>query len=158
MCCQLVTLNGVHPNRTHQRLQQPPNGFEDRPEHQSRLPSAFHCSGMAGDGTDGIRGCCGKGEQTGTLEEQSLRLANPRSSNGRTAAFGAVNRGSNPCRGAILKLAVFRPAHRFIPSASLSRKCQHIKWLAILRSQHTGLPPRRSHPTSPPWLATSPLS
>ena len=26
----------------------------------------------------------------------------PRSSNGRTAAFGAVNRGSNPCRGAIL--------------------------------------------------------
>ena len=24
----------------------------------------------------------------------------PRSSNGRTAAFGAVNRGSNPCRGA----------------------------------------------------------
>src|ERR1051326_2545263 len=25
---------------------------------------------------------------------------NPRSSNGRTAAFGAVNRGSNPCRGA----------------------------------------------------------
>ena len=28
-------------NRTHQRLQQPPNGFEDRPEHQSRLPSVF---------------------------------------------------------------------------------------------------------------------
>ena len=29
------------------------------------------------------------------------RLARiPRSSNGRTAAFGAVNRGSNPCRGA----------------------------------------------------------
>ena len=27
-------------NRTHQRLQQPPNGFEDRPEHQSGLPSA----------------------------------------------------------------------------------------------------------------------
>src|SRR5690349_8257389 len=26
----------------------------------------------------------------------------PRSSNGRTAAFGAVNRGSNPCRGAKL--------------------------------------------------------
>ena len=26
----------------------------------------------------------------------------PRSSNGRTAAFGAVNRGSNPCRGASL--------------------------------------------------------
>src|ERR1017187_1754166 len=32
-------------NRTHQRLQQPPNGFEDRPEHQSRLPSVSHCSG-----------------------------------------------------------------------------------------------------------------
>src|SRR5258708_30927895 len=29
-------------------------------------------------------------------------LAFPRSSNGRTAAFGAVNRGSNPCRGAKL--------------------------------------------------------
>ena len=28
----------------------------------------------------------------------------PRSSNGRTAAFGAVNRGSNPCRGANLLL------------------------------------------------------
>src|SRR3984957_11089137 len=27
-------------------------------------------------------------------------LSLPRSSNGRTAAFGAVNRGSNPCRGA----------------------------------------------------------
>src|SRR5579862_2716298 len=27
-------------------------------------------------------------------------LQDPRSSNGRTAAFGAVNRGSNPCRGA----------------------------------------------------------
>ena len=27
----------------------------------------------------------------------------PRSSNGRTAAFGAVNRGSNPCRGANLQ-------------------------------------------------------
>jgi hypothetical protein len=35
-------------NRTHQRLQQPPNGFEDRPEHQSRLPSIVHCSGKAG--------------------------------------------------------------------------------------------------------------
>ena len=33
-------------NRTHQRLQQPQNGFEDRPEHQSGLPSVFHCSGM----------------------------------------------------------------------------------------------------------------
>src|ERR1019366_2062932 len=31
----------------------------------------------------------------------SLQPAIPRSSNGRTAAFGAVNRGSNPCRGAI---------------------------------------------------------
>ena len=28
----------------------------------------------------------------------------PRSSNGRTAAFGAVNRGSNPCRGATSSL------------------------------------------------------
>jgi hypothetical protein len=30
------------------------------------------------------------------------RFCSPRSSNGRTAAFGAVNRGSNPCRGANL--------------------------------------------------------
>ena len=32
----------------------------------------------------------------------SAEHAIPRSSNGRTAAFGAVNRGSNPCRGATL--------------------------------------------------------
>src|SRR5947209_20391533 len=49
---------------------------------------------------------------SGTIVAESLRTAgregklvrehafNPRSSNGRTAAFGAVNRGSNPCRGA----------------------------------------------------------
>jgi hypothetical protein len=30
----------------------------------------------------------------------------PRSSNGRTAAFGAVNRGSNPCRGARFRFSV----------------------------------------------------
>ncbi len=33
------------------------------------------------------------------LNERSSSFI-PRSSNGRTAAFGAVNRGSNPCRGA----------------------------------------------------------
>jgi hypothetical protein len=32
----------------------------------------------------------------------SFPPCDPRSSNGRTAAFGAVNRGSNPCRGANL--------------------------------------------------------
>ena len=32
----------------------------------------------------------------------------PRSSNGRTAAFGAVNRGSNPCRGANLKVGAWK--------------------------------------------------
>ncbi len=35
----------------------------------------------------------------GTLHPRDVP-ADPRSSNGRTAAFGAVNRGSNPCRGA----------------------------------------------------------
>src|SRR3989440_7672364 len=54
---------------------------------------------------------------SGTIVAESLRRAgregklvrehafNPRSSNGRTAAFGAVNRGSNPCRGAIPSLS-----------------------------------------------------
>src|ERR1700730_2133779 len=36
----------------------------------------------------------------GRLEESFLSSSIPRSSNGRTAAFGAENRGSNPCRGA----------------------------------------------------------
>src|ERR1019366_5785266 len=35
-----------------------------------------------------------------TLSGAVVCLRFPRSSNGRTAAFGAVNRGSNPCRGA----------------------------------------------------------
>ena len=50
-------------NRTHQRLEWPPNGFEDRPEHQSRLPSVSHCSGKGrrarngrGRGTEGTEG------------------------------------------------------------------------------------------------------
>src|ERR1700693_5041904 len=42
---------------------------------------------------------CTRGRGEGRLGS-SLYTANPRSSNGRTAAFGAVNRGSNPCRGA----------------------------------------------------------
>src|SRR3984957_19746270 len=33
----------------------------------------------------------------------------PRSSNGRTAAFGAVNRGSNPCRGATIPFELLAP-------------------------------------------------
>ena len=35
--------------------------------------------------------------------ERNISHPTPRSSNGRTAAFGAVNRGSNPCRGATAK-------------------------------------------------------
>jgi hypothetical protein len=46
-------------------------------------------------------------------------LFTPRSSNGRTAAFGAVNRGSNPCRGAILRRTV--SAHYLIPNSRWSR-------------------------------------
>src|ERR1700731_2506515 len=38
----------------------------------------------------------------------------PRSSNGRTAAFGAVNRGSNPCRGAKLPRRVLTQRSRFL--------------------------------------------
>ena len=71
-------------NRTHQRPQQPPNGFEDRPGHQSRLPSGLIVAGTPRP----------------TLNWVYRFAIIPRSSNGRTAAFGAVNRGSNPCRGA----------------------------------------------------------
>ena len=40
---------------------------------------------------------------------EALRFSQiPRSSNGRTAAFGAVNRGSNPCRGANQLIQYFR--------------------------------------------------
>jgi hypothetical protein len=38
----------------------------------------------------------------------------PRSSNGRTAAFGAVNRGSNPCRGANLLAFVFNNIKKLV--------------------------------------------
>ena len=43
---------------------------------------------------------CGQPDDPVTLGTDFLHLTIPRSSNGRTAAFGAVNRGSNPCRGA----------------------------------------------------------
>ena len=39
-------------------------------------------------------------------EQRCFRFRIPRSSNGRTAAFGAVNRGSNPCRGATLLASI----------------------------------------------------
>jgi hypothetical protein len=45
---------------------------------------------------------CGERAGEAKLGEGSCTQLIPRSSNGRTAAFGAVNRGSNPCRGAIL--------------------------------------------------------
>ena len=45
-----------------------------------------------------------------TLHWSEDRRYFPRSSNGRTAAFGAVNRGSNPCRGATTFLPQLRAA------------------------------------------------
>src|SRR5580704_7373409 len=49
---------------------------------------------------------------TATLER--IIVPDPRSSNGRTAAFGAVNRGSNPCRGAKLPSRVPTRSSRFL--------------------------------------------
>src|ERR1019366_278557 len=57
----------------------------------------------------------------------SLRPAIPRSSNGRTAAFGAVNRGSNPCRGAKArgpKSSIVQLQSWFVDSASTNRADQ----------------------------------
>ena len=52
------------------------------------LPQQVLPDGLQPSKSRGYTGC-----------EQSF-ISIPRSSNGRTAAFGAVNRGSNPCRGA----------------------------------------------------------
>ena len=53
----------------------------------------------------------------------------PRSSNGRTAAFGAVNRGSNPCRGANLVVSVTQkktavPLYDFCTGAGYGARAQ----------------------------------
>ena len=81
-------------SRTHLRHKVPHNGFEARTQHRPRLASRRDC-------TRSIqidRCCCRCRRRDATLE--AVPAAIPRSSNGRTAAFGAVNRGSNPCRGA----------------------------------------------------------
>ena len=51
--------------------------------------------------------CQGRGHNA-RLEDGRQLI--PRSSNGRTAAFGAVNRGSNPCRGATSRFSTSLPA------------------------------------------------
>src|SRR6266404_7859391 len=84
-------------NRTHQRILGPPYGFEDRPGHQAELPSGTIVTGRCRVGVGAVK-----------LGERFVRI--PRSSNGRTAAFGAVNRGSNPCRGATTSLSNFGPS------------------------------------------------
>src|SRR5689334_329380 len=76
--------------RTHLRHIVPHYGFEARAQHRPRLASSAIVAGQ-----EALRDAWRK-SYTG---RSSLNF--PRSSNGRTAAFGAVNRGSNPCRGAI---------------------------------------------------------
>ena len=61
-----------------------------RPRHRVRLFRSLHQCRERADGRVKM-----------SMRRTFLNL--PRSSNGRTAAFGAVNRGSNPCRGANLK-------------------------------------------------------
>ncbi len=69
----------------------PHDGFEARARHRPSLAS-----------TAIIANRCRGSPAKATLEKHCVGSAFPRSSNGRTAAFGAVNRGSNPCRGATL--------------------------------------------------------
>src|ERR1700682_1117270 len=59
----------------------------------------------------------------------------PRSSNGRTAAFGAVNRGSNPCRGATAFLHQLEAPMLLTaaPGASLAR-IRHIPEVLVRRA------------------------
>ena len=94
-------------SRTHLRHKVPHNGFEARTQHRPRLASRRDC-------TRSIhidRRCCRCRRGDATLK--AVLAAIPRSSNGRTAAFGAVNRGSNPCRGAIL---LFSRTYHVIPA------------------------------------------
>ncbi len=64
-----------------------------------------------------------------------LASSTPRSSNGRTAAFGAVNRGSNPCRGATP--SAYQLHHPIIltaaPVATVAR-IRHIPQVLALRA------------------------
>ena len=74
----------------------PHDGFEARARHRPRLAS-----------TAIIADRCVGSPAKAKLEKHFVGIAFPRSSNGRTAAFGAVNRGSNPCRGATTFLPQF---------------------------------------------------
>ena len=93
---------------------------------------------------------CGKGIANVTLEGSSS--INPRSSNGRTAAFGAVNRGSNPCRGATLFVQQLTRTSRncwtdFVPltqKRKLLSARQLTRWAWIRKSNQLGLDARCS--------------
>jgi hypothetical protein len=80
-------------SRTHPRHKVPHDGFEARAQHRPRIASSPILAGRRPK--PALRRCARRG-YTGDRAFPDL----PRSSNGRTAAFGAVNRGSNPCRGA----------------------------------------------------------
>src|SRR6267378_2319170 len=74
---------------------------------------------------------------------RSFLLDFPRSSNGRTAAFGAVNRGSNPCRGAnfqfeALSVLSSRPLLQ-LPSSKVA------KFGTVHAGSRLGARPSRSH-------------
>src|SRR5437016_10267899 len=69
-------------------------------------------------------------------------LGIPRSSNGRTAAFGAVNRGSNPCRGANSHFRPGEPAPK-ISSVDPSRlQAPTHQGLTVFGQQFAILPDR----------------
>src|SRR4029078_12638257 len=76
--------------RTHPRYKVTHAGFESRAQHRPGLASSRTAALAIVSAWV-------------TLKKVFLCPPFPRSSNGRTAAFGAVNRGSNPCRGAKLR-------------------------------------------------------
>ena len=76
-------------SRTHQRHKCRTTGLKPAPSTgQEWLPGTIVA--------ESLQAALGGEGYTGSSSLPSI----PRSSNGRTAAFGAVNRGSNPCRGA----------------------------------------------------------
>ena len=100
-------------SRTHLRHRVPHNGVEARAQHRPRLASTRNSSKPGARSRPSTRALREHrdGRYTGS---SSFRLI-PRSSNGRTAAFGAVNRGSNPCRGAIFwNQQLTRPSANFV--------------------------------------------
>ena len=76
--------------------QVPHNGFEARTQRRPRMASGTIVA-------ESLQGAGGDAKLVGSKRFLPI----PRSSNGRTAAFGAVNRGSNPCRGANFRVPNF---------------------------------------------------